>query len=298
MANNTQKLGFGEVRQAIRSGRLSRDFRPFVTEEFVMVMQSPFESGLITSDRSYIMEDVRFVLITRGKVTVSVNLIEHEAKAGDLLVINYGAVIQPTTVSEDFMLIGMMISPALLRIVMADNTPQSLHSPSGVTFIPHSEEEGVLARHMLENIWTLTQAYGFQASVMHPALRMYIEYLHMLKKRNLGMEEKKTGHGENQFNRFVELINKYCHEQHNIDFYADRMCITNHYLGTLIKQQSGLTAKEWIDKALITKSKMLLKSTDYQAAQIASQLGFPNASFFSKFFKRLTGMTPQGYRES
>ncbi len=76
------------------------------------------------------------------------------------------------------------------------------------------------------------------------------------------------------------------------------LCITSHYLGTVVKQQSGVTAKAWIDKALVTKAKMMLKSTDLQAAQIASQLGFPNASFFSKFFKRLTGATPQAYREA
>ena len=43
-------------------------------------------------------------------------------------------------------------------------------------------------------------------------------------------------------------------DPYQISYYADRMCLTERYLGTVIRQTSGTTAKEWIDRALITQA--------------------------------------------
>jgi AraC-like DNA-binding protein len=75
------------------------------------------------------------------------------------------------------------------------------------------------------------------------------------------------------------------------------MCLTERYLGTVIRQASGTTAKEWIDLALITRIKVELRHTDKSVTQIAEEMNFPNPSFFSKYFKRLTNMTPAEFRE-
>ena len=74
------------------------------------------------------------------------------------------------------------------------------------------------------------------------------------------------------------------------------MCITVRYLSTMIRKASGVTAKEWIDRSLVTQAKVMLSYSGRNVAQIADELNFPNASFFCKYFKRLTGCTPQQYR--
>lgn len=61
---------------------------------------------------------------------------------------------------------------------------------------------------------------------------------------------------------------------------------------------SGKSAKHWIDEATINAIKVQLRYTDKQVAEIAYDMNFPNASFFCKYFKRLTGMTPMDYRLS
>lgn len=78
------------------------------------------------------------------------------------------------------------------------------------------------------------------------------------------------------------------------------MCVPSckmSYRSTVIRHVSSITAKEWIDRALITCIKIELKHTDKSVAQISDDMNFPNPSFFSKFFKRETGMTPLKYRE-
>jgi AraC-like DNA-binding protein len=74
------------------------------------------------------------------------------------------------------------------------------------------------------------------------------------------------------------------------------MCLTERYLGTVVRQASGITAKEWIDRALVTRIKIELRHTDKSVAQISDEMKFPNPSFFSKYFRRLTGMTPLEFR--
>ncbi|MBQ5496196.1 MAG: AraC family transcriptional regulator, partial [Prevotella sp.] len=98
------------------------------------------------------------------------------------------------------------------------------------------------------------------------------------------------------FDRFLQLVTQHCAEQHQIGYYADRMCLTERYLTTVIRQTSGTTAKDWIDRALITRIKIELRHTDKSSAQIAEEMHFANPSFFSKYFRRLTGMTPGDYK--
>ena len=99
------------------------------------------------------------------------------------------------------------------------------------------------------------------------------------------------------FDRFIQLVNQHCAEQQQIGYYADRMCLTDRYLSTIIHQTSGVTAKEWIDRALITRIKVELMHTSKPIAQISDEINFSNPSFFSRYFRRETGMTPGECRE-
>ena len=68
-------------------------------------------------------------------------------------------------------------------------------------------------------------------------------------------------------------------------------------MSTIIKQVSGKSAKQWIDDALVTRIKIDLKHTDKTVARICDDMNFPNPSFLTKFFKRMTGMTPREFRQ-
>ena len=92
-------------------------------------------------------------------------------------------------------------------------------------------------------------------------------------------------------------MNSHVRKEHKLGYYADRMCLTQRYLGSVVREVSGATAKEWIDRALVTEAKVALKHSDKSVAQIAEDLYFPSPSFFSKYFRRLTGLTPAEYRE-
>jgi AraC-like DNA-binding protein len=72
--------------------------------------------------------------------------------------------------------------------------------------------------------------------------------------------------------------------------------LSNGYFGTLIKTETGRTAKDIINDHLLVKSKELLQSDFLTVAQVSQRLGFEYPQHFVRFFKALTGRTPSQWR--
>lgn len=68
------------------------------------------------------------------------------------------------------------------------------------------------------------------------------------------------------------------------------------YFSTLFKQTFHTTFKEYLNRLRIEESKALLNRTDYPIIDISAAVGFENQSYFSKVFKKYTGLTPKQYR--
>ena len=80
------------------------------------------------------------------------------------------------------------------------------------------------------------------------------------------------------------------------------MKVANHvhlnptYFSTLFKQSTGSSFKEYLNMVRIEESKRLLANTDYSIIDISLATGFEDQSYFSKVFKKFTGLTPKQYR--
>ncbi|WP_029901759.1 AraC family transcriptional regulator [Prevotella sp. 10(H)] len=98
--------------------------------------------------------------------------------------------------------------------------------------------------------------------------------------------------------KFFLLLMEHFRAEKKLAFYADKLCLTPNYLSSIIKKVSGNSFQEWIQIALITEIKKQLKTTDLSILQISEDLNFANPSFFGRFFKQYTGMTPLKYRNS
>lgn len=68
------------------------------------------------------------------------------------------------------------------------------------------------------------------------------------------------------------------------------------YFSTIFKQSCGSSFKEYLNMVRIEESKRLLANTDYSVVDIAVATGFMDQSYFSKVFKKYTGLTPKQYR--
>ena len=100
----------------------------------------------------------------------------------------------------------------------------------------------------------------------------------------------------NHFDKFMRLLQENYMKHHTIKYYADRMNLSPKYLSLIIKKVSGRLATEWIDDCVILEAKNLIKYSSMSIQEISYALNFTNQSFFGKYFKRHTGISPKAYR--
>lgn len=97
--------------------------------------------------------------------------------------------------------------------------------------------------------------------------------------------------------KFIILVSENFRQFRNLGFYSDKLCITPKHLSSVVKEISGHSAGDWIDYYVIMEAKVLLKTTDLTIQEISSKLNFANQSFFGKYFKHITGVTPSNFRK-
>ncbi len=106
------------------------------------------------------------------------------------------------------------------------------------------------------------------------------------------------------FSRFERQLKEYFSKGHpeqsglpSVAYFADKAHLSASYFGDLIKKETGTTAQHHIQRAIIDRSKQLLRESDQGISEIAYQLGFLYVQHFTRLFKAQTGMTPREYRK-
>ena len=98
------------------------------------------------------------------------------------------------------------------------------------------------------------------------------------------------------YQEFLQLVMKYYTVHHGASFYADQLGLSLPHFCSTIKKAAGNTPLEVIASVILMDAKSRLKSGNEPVKNIALSLGFNNISFFNKFFKQHTGITPHEYR--
>ncbi|NIG55631.1 helix-turn-helix domain-containing protein [Chitinophaga sp. Cy-1792] len=98
--------------------------------------------------------------------------------------------------------------------------------------------------------------------------------------------------------RFQARINENYREMHEVGDYAAQLHISAGHLSEVVKAHSGKPAIKHIHERITLEARRLLFHTHQSSKEIAYDLGFADASYFNRFFKRETGMTPAAYRSS
>ena len=86
-------------------------------------------------------------------------------------------------------------------------------------------------------------------------------------------------------------------EERNSSFYAEKLCKSKVQFDFIIKRDTGKTPTAWIEEKLANEIKKDLNNTAIPISQISEKYKFSSISSFSKFFSRVTGITPSNYRK-
>ena len=263
------------------------DHGEFVGDHLFMAMSARrFGWRFLQIGQPYRVDDGRVMRVLSGHAHSIINMEPHDLEAGMLVVVNPDAVFEIERMDDDFDLQTFSYRDLQKEVVFKD----------------------CMAFHLKEDDWQLTGEY-FQL-LWHTVCRKPLsvptvlalqtalfQELHNIHDREVTDKKlRKVNRKEEIFHQFVALLNENASREHAIAFYADRLCLTPNHLGAVIREVSGQTVMQWIHRYIIQQAKLQLKYSDQPIWQIAENLDFPNPSFFSKFFKRETGMKPAEFR--
>ena len=109
-------------------------------------------------------------------------------------------------------------------------------------------------------------------------------------------DEVKSYRVRELFNRFMMLLEKDYKISRDVNYYAEKMNISSKYLTNIVSQVTGHTPKTIIDQYVILQLKMHLKRSTQSIKEMAWEFHFADVSFFCRYFKKHTGLTPQQIR--
>ena len=109
-------------------------------------------------------------------------------------------------------------------------------------------------------------------------------------------DEVKSYRVRELFNRFMMLLEKDCKISRDVNYYAEKMNISSKYLTNIVSQVTGHTPKTIIDQYVILQLKLHLKRSTQSIKEMAWEFHFADVSFFCRYFKKHTGLTPQQIR--
>ena len=272
----------------------------FMNSELAMVRGDHTVFSLLMRQKPpFTINDHRLGIIMSGEAEINFNLQDRHLTSGTLIYLGPGTIIHPKYLSPDLRIFGMALFSNFPMPYAQGQMPSAFNGQVRDFQLSISREDLYTARHILDTIWqTVRASDDYHRPTITALVAAQMHHYDNLFHQQADQLASSRSREQTIFDRFILLVTQHCAEHHQIGYYAERMCLTERYLSTVIRQTSGTTAKDWIDRALINRIKVELRHTDKSVAQISYDMNFPNSSFFSKYFKRLTQMTPAEYRRS
>lgn len=230
-----------------------------------------------------------------GQCSFKLNLKRHEVKSPAILTLMPGQIIENIEYSPDFEGHAIVLSKRfidMLNIPMWQQQYIALYDkPINRIFSDYTQQVSLFLVMLRSAASDVENPYRLQ--VIENLIRaLFYGGISKFHK----MESDSVSYNNSIVERYIELVQTHYREERIIGFYADKLCITPKYLSKLIKEYTGRSAGEWIENYVILEARAMLQSSDMTIQQIASSLNFPNQSFFGKYFKRATGLSPKQYR--
>lgn len=166
------------------------------------------------------------------------------------------------------------------QFTVSDKTIDELHLLSDILRLNLSKRKNNFQKKNVINILTV---------IIYTIIEALSSKSNLTENKNINRKQELVLH-------FLKLLSENYKKEREVSFYADKLSVTVRHLSATIKSITKKTASQIIYQYIISESKLLLTSSNKNISQIASLLGFNDQYYFSRFFKKHTGLNPSAYK--
>ena len=240
------------------------------------------------------------ILICRkGKARLQVNYKDWQLYDGAVITVFPNDVVK-LRVEETFQVEILKYNPSLLReasLQLEQTVYSSLRED-------RCRQDTPVVTNIINGMFSLLKVYFDQSEctcisqLVLCQLKAFFIGFHEYLQRNpqYRPDEVKSYRVRELFNRFMMLLEKDYKISRDVNYYAAQMNISSKYLTNIVSQVTGHTPKTIIDQYVILQLKMHLKRSTQSIKEMAWEFHFADVSFFCRYFKKHTGLTPQQIR--
>ena len=250
-------------------------------------------------EKPYVSPFIVICLNHRGWLKASYDMKAVEFHPHELAIVPPGHILVAQETSDDYLASLLVISPQFLG-KLSHNHPESYeHIEYYDRSAVHLNDERYKSIngyfHIIQAISQLNSPE--RDEMLTKQLEIGARLIEIYIQENNAMALKHHTADQDLLNRFQNAIVKHSSESRKVQFYADLLCLSPKYFGSIIKEQTGVSASDLITRYVIVQAKTMLRyRKDLNIQQISYQLGFPDPAAFTRYFKANTGMSPREYR--
>lgn len=242
------------------------------------------------------------IICRSGKANIQVNFDDWQLFEGAVITTFPNDVIRlmPDETEEPFLVEMLQYDAAMLR----EASLQLEHTVYEQLRQDRCRQDSPVVTNIINNMFRLLHVYFDQvgctciSQLVLLQLKAFFIGFHEYLQRN-PRTTKSNGESprmREMFNRFMMLVERDYKLSRDVAYYASQMNITPKYLTLIVRQMTHETPKHIIDHYTILQLKLQLTASRQSVKEIAWEYHFNDVSFFCRYFKRHTGLTPMEIR--
>ncbi|WP_184549454.1 AraC family transcriptional regulator [Mucilaginibacter sp. FT3.2] len=235
-----------------------------------------------------------FFLLTDGSGTLKVDLQDIIITAGQLYYIlpsQIHCLIKPDRAKGWFLAVDTSLISADFSDVFEHR--QNLQLPCTLTDYELKQYSNLL--NLLLNEFTERQNDKYYLSIIHTLVQSFLGMAASTYNYVVTAQNKHTRSAE-LARQFKKLLAANIHTIKSPSLYASKLNVSCGYLNEAIKKVTGSTVSYWIQQEIFSEAKRLLYHSDVDVKQIAYELGYTDYAYFSRYFRKVSGLSPSEFR--
>ncbi|QNN43541.1 AraC family transcriptional regulator [Pedobacter roseus] len=235
-----------------------------------------------------------------GSVNFVFNGQQYQSKKGEFIFWLAGINVSDLSFSKSFKATILFVDRELLTASLPSATASIdsiIHSKEYPILHPDKKDkEKILKNFKLLYDMSLETNHRFYEEALKLQMQLFLLEMWHIFEDELDRKKRSLQSGT-LYERFIQLVQEHCMTKREVRFYSDKLNITAKYLNYICKVNTGITASEWIQRNARERIIILLQNKNLNISEIADELDFSSRSFFTRYVKKLLGITPKEYRE-